>query len=130
MVGGAAAPAGGFPLPKTRRQNPGSGAGAGSRNAAYDAAIRSSGSSPLRYTNSGSSRNARAATAPAAARSELDSSRTSTSMRAVGAAERRSAARLEGLDELRDDLVDVADDTEVGDAEDRRLTVLVHGDDV
>ena len=44
--------------------------------------------------------------------------------------ERRSAARLERLDQLGQHLVDVAHDAEVGDTEDRRLLVLVDGDDV
>ena len=39
-------------------------------------------------------------------------------------------AALQGLDQLGQDLVDVADDAEVGDREDRRLLVLVDGDDV
>src|SRR5437899_1099578 len=37
---------------------------------------------------------------------------------------------LEGLDQLGQHLVDVADDAEVGDGEDRRFLVLVDGDDV
>src|SRR5690348_8748460 len=37
---------------------------------------------------------------------------------------------LEQLDELRHDLVDVADDSEIGDREDRGLAVLVDRDDV
>src|SRR5690348_15616281 len=37
---------------------------------------------------------------------------------------------LERLDQLREHLVDVTDDAEVGDPEDRRLLVLVDGDDV
>src|SRR5882724_9798189 len=37
---------------------------------------------------------------------------------------------LQGLDELGEDLVDVAHDAEVGHREDRRLGVLVDGDDV
>src|SRR4051812_7586393 len=41
-----------------------------------------------------------------------------------------SAAGLERLDQLRHDLLHVADDAEVRDREDRGLTVLVHGDDV
>ncbi len=39
------------------------------------------------------------------------------------------SAVLEGLDELGEDLVDVADDAEVGDREDRGVGVLVDGDD-
>ena len=40
------------------------------------------------------------------------------------------AARLEQLDELREHLVHVTHDAEVGDTEDRRLLVLVDRDDV
>src|SRR3954471_7304802 len=45
---------------------------------------------------------------------------------------RRSAAllRLHGLGELRQDLVEIADDPEVGELEDRRVRVLVDREDV
>src|SRR4029450_9545963 len=42
----------------------------------------------------------------------------------------RSAAGLQRFDQLREDLVDVADDAEVGDREDRSFLVLVDSDDV
>src|SRR2546423_5629454 len=41
-----------------------------------------------------------------------------------------SAARLQGFDQLRHDLVDIADHAQVGDREDRGVLVLVDGDDV
>jgi hypothetical protein len=42
----------------------------------------------------------------------------------------RTSAGLEGVDEGGEHLVHVAHDAEVGDAEDRRLLVLVDRDDV
>src|SRR5215218_7968530 len=42
----------------------------------------------------------------------------------------RALLRLHGLGELRDDLVEVADDAEVGELEDRGVRVLVDRDDV